>query len=347
MQLVTYNSKELLELIKSEQYAQWKSVPITPKRALAQALHPSIAPDNILLIVAIDNNQCVGFMGFLPNNIHLNKNKIQVAWISGAWVDAANTNKGIFIKLLKQGLMAYDNKVLITEFTDDAMQSFNRSGQFDSSYQLVGRRFYFRGFTQIKYPKLIINQALDSIINATQSIKFGIYNLINKHKNEVSICDNIAFDKTSELGKRVENSTIYSEAISSQWITQSKQMVSTKRYFFTEYATQWEVFYIQLKSSYLFVTIRDGHCKLFDVDYHWDDENELLEQLFIIIKKYKIIYLTSFDANVLSSLHKMNGYYFDKKIVRKFMITKTITTLYKENNQKIELKSNAGDALYF
>ena len=85
MEITRISAKELVSFAETAQHEFDNAIPITLSRARAQAANPRVKPDSVLLVIARQKRQLLGFIGILPGIISANNEK-PLFWNTGGWV---------------------------------------------------------------------------------------------------------------------------------------------------------------------------------------------------------------------------------------------------------------------
>jgi hypothetical protein len=75
-------------------------LPISRQRALSQSQNPFASADDIALLVAYDNETCVGYLGVVPGAVSLNGGCQKVFWLSTWYVSPRARDSGVAMQLL-------------------------------------------------------------------------------------------------------------------------------------------------------------------------------------------------------------------------------------------------------
>src|SRR5690349_15934364 len=75
-------------------------LPISRQRALSQSQNPFAGPDDIALLVAFDNDVCVGYLGVVPGAASGNGTCQKVFWLSTWYVSPQARDSGVAMQLL-------------------------------------------------------------------------------------------------------------------------------------------------------------------------------------------------------------------------------------------------------
>jgi hypothetical protein len=121
----------LTALTSSVDYASWKHVPISPARAYSQSLNPNAHPDDIALIIALDdeNKNILGFIGAFPSKTQ-KPEAVRVVWVSNWWVVENVRGQGIASILFNSFLEVWGNMVAIPDLTVKTLKIIKNLGLF-------------------------------------------------------------------------------------------------------------------------------------------------------------------------------------------------------------------------
>ncbi len=135
---------DLENFVASDEYARMPVLPIAPRRARSQALIPRARPDDVALALAYSGEELVGYMGALPDVLHLGSGSQRGAWLSCLWVSPAARGKGLAKRLTHILMEAYAHRVLLSGFTPEAGSLYRRLGLFEEIHATDGIRGYLR-----------------------------------------------------------------------------------------------------------------------------------------------------------------------------------------------------------
>ncbi len=173
VKLVTLNKAQLLALVNSREFlVEMAHIPISPVRALSHSVNPCASEADVLLVIAYLDNELVGYMGILPDNLKLNNTPSQkIGWLSCLWVNPEQRGLGIGYKLLKQCMESWQYQLLLTEFTKEAGALYDKSKFFKNFYDLTGQRYYLKSdLATLMPPKHSVFKKLDWLLSATDAV---------------------------------------------------------------------------------------------------------------------------------------------------------------------------------
>ena len=151
---------DLLDFIHSPAYQHWPVLPISRHRALSHVANPRTQDDDVLLLLAMEEGEMVGYLGVLPDEIFNGGGQpMRVGWMSCIWTHPRMRGRGIAELLVKAALRAYDGRLLATSFTPAAKKLYDKMGTFAPLARLEGYRLYRRmGLASLlagRHPRLV------------------------------------------------------------------------------------------------------------------------------------------------------------------------------------------------
>lgn len=144
LSFVPLNGEGLAAYLASPLYAEGSDVAISIHRAQSQLANPRMRPEDVLLILAIAQNQLVGYCGMLPDNLAENNDNQHFAWYSCFWVRPDWRGKGLGNQLLSHAFRLWDGKLILTDFVPSTQAFYQKTGQFDQVHTQPGYCWYFR-----------------------------------------------------------------------------------------------------------------------------------------------------------------------------------------------------------
>jgi len=136
---------DLENFVASDEYRRIPVLPISPRRARSQSLNPRARPDDVALALAYAEGELVGYMGAMPEVLHLGGSEPQRgAWLSCLWVSPAARGQGLAKRLTRLLMDEYGHRVLLSGFTPEAGNLYRRLGLFEETRETDGIRGYLR-----------------------------------------------------------------------------------------------------------------------------------------------------------------------------------------------------------
>jgi GNAT superfamily N-acetyltransferase len=283
MTITCLTIRELETFVASEEYRRMTVLPISPQRAISQAKNPRAQPEDVVLALAWEGDELIGYRGAVPDQFFIHGDTPQrMAWLSCIWVSPAHRGKGVAKKLVDTMLEAWQNRVILTEFSPEVSHLYRRSDHFTESMPLMGYRGYLRpNFAQILPPKKPIFETLkpllrlaDALLAIPNDLRISLFHQ-KKHactiqaitKIDQSTAEFIAAQQQGELARRDRQTLNW--MLQNPWVKESPEPDDVaRRYHFTASARQFQTRALQLLNSegqtigVLLLTIRDGHLRV-------------------------------------------------------------------------------------
>src|SRR4030042_1368284 len=130
MEIRRLNKKDLKQFIDSDEFHSMPVIPITKHRALSHLFNPRASDDDLLLLLALEDNRMVGYLGILADFLYDRDTVYKVGWLSASWVDPSMRRKGIAGKLLHEALDAWNNHILVGDWVPTSFGVYQKSGAF-------------------------------------------------------------------------------------------------------------------------------------------------------------------------------------------------------------------------
>lgn len=274
---------ELENFIASEEYRRMPVVPISPQRARSQGRNPRAQPDDIALTLAYAGDEMVGYLGAVPDFFFPDGEAPQrMAWLSCLWISPSQRGKGLAKKLLHAMLEVWQNRVILTEFTPEVKNLYDRTAALHESEALWGFRGYLRpNFAQILPPKKAFWQKTrpllrlaDAFLAAPNALRIRLLHSAKMpgpvrylSATDEAAAAFIASHTGAQLARR--DAVVLEWMLQYPWVTEAPfEDVMSQRYHFTSTARQFKTWLISLlddegrDSAILLLTLRDGHLRV-------------------------------------------------------------------------------------
>ncbi|MCZ2102186.1 MAG: GNAT family N-acetyltransferase [Chitinophagales bacterium] len=350
------NKNALQAYIDDPEYHQSTHVAIAKHRAVSHIHNPRAKSEDILLFLAFEGNQMVGYLGALPDDLFLaNGLQYHFAWMSCLWIDPEQRGKSIAKKLLASCFLAWNNRIILTEYTGPAGNLYQKSGLFDILPELQGRRWYIQAdLSRILPPKKRIFQQLLPLLKLSDWAVNAVLQMTKRCAQPIiELTEVTDFNpvltlfieqKMKVVGFR-QNVEIIRWMSEYPWITESSPTVESSRYYFSSVAQQFvcKSYTICDKNgeiiAFFLITIRDGHLKM-PVIYHDAAAQNVVLALQWLIQEFKVKTMTLYDAEIIEYILKHNKIKsFSKAMSRNYMIGCT----FWEEIGHFEIPLHAGD----
>lgn len=170
MDFKAFTVADLKAALLAEDFWLTKTLPITKHRAISFCHNPRADKDDIVLLVAYQENQVIGYLGVLPDKIYVNRIEYKLGWLTGWWVDPAQATKGVGAILLFKALNAYHQHLGVSGASKLGRKALKASQKFMASNTITGLdirlRFDLTGTILRKFPKMKMIRILFKIIDA-------------------------------------------------------------------------------------------------------------------------------------------------------------------------------------
>lgn len=303
----------LQEFIASEEYRQMPVIPISPQRAISHINNPRVEKDDMVLLLAYEEERLVGYLGVLADSLFVRGQIRKAGWLSCMWVDPSQRGKGIAKKLLSQVLDAWGERILVTEFTHAAKGLYDYSGVFDDLKKVEGIRAYLRfplsDILPRKKPSLrsltpVLSLA-DNLLNGMVAIRLWFW------RTKPAISWEVIHEIDEELGAfieaRQENQLMRRSREDLNWMIRYPWLLGgvgedriSRRYHFSAVEPRFEVINLKLTDSqgkvvgYVMLTVRGNNLK---IPYLYIAEGlvgEVAKLIVRLMKEKKLRILTVF-----------------------------------------------------
>lgn len=335
-------------------------LPISTHRAMSHIHNPRVEDDDVIMIMAIEGEEMVGYLGVLADKIYNERGEgFKCGWLSCMWVNPLVRGKGIAKQLLQTAFNTWDNHILVTEFTPEAKGLYDRSANFNDLRINTGLRCYLRFnlhevlpkkggyFAKLKLPL----QATDAIANVPVALRLamqGSYAKGSERWTEVQVVDEllntfIHSKQATSFERRDADDLNWIK--NEPWINEGEPTDESKRYHFSSVDERFKNLFYKLEDGgvikgFVHLTIRNNHLK---VPYlYCDNVADVMPLLYKLMLDYKLSMLTVFHADVVAYLHSNgNAFLYVRPVKRHYMISKKLDANF--SNKSI-LNIQDGDA---
>jgi GNAT superfamily N-acetyltransferase len=361
-----YNKSTLGEYIVSEQFLKSTVIPISQHRAISQIKNPVCNDEDILLLTAHIAGELVGYLGVLPDDMYGNQGeKKHIGWMSCLWVDPNHRGKKIAQNLILNCFDAWNNNILLTEYTETAGKLYDKMGIFTTLHLSHGRRWYIKSdLSTILPPKKQIFirlkpllQLIDMGVNAVLTIMdvFAKKTILRNMKVEYTN----AVDAGTEdfIQSQVDSQTFKRTKTSLDWIMQSPWVINAntkdelaKKYYFTSSEKLFQTVGIKISKAdntiiaFLVITNRNGHLRIpyLFCDKQIDVVRKVINQY---VREHKIKTVSIYQPSIIQSLYGSTFIRsFSKSIQRGYLVSKSLAQHTKRRNPLIQ--DGDGDAAF-
>ena len=364
VEIKTYNAHQLAELVASPWFQQAPVIPISTHRALSHLQNPRLQPTDVLLLIAFEAQQMLGYLGVLPDTLYNEKRKaLHGGWLSCMWVNPELRGQGIAKKLLATAFEKWNHHILVTEFTTEAKALYDRSGQFVDLQKKQGLRCYLRFNLHQVLPKKNdrwkpwsgLLKVVDSLANRPQNWRLRF---LQKSGNSNWV---LVESMDGRLQKFIEQQQAFSFEtrmakdlqwiVEKPWLKQGKADSESVRYHFSSVTNRFENRWYVCKRAgeivgFLFVTIRNDHLKVpyfFATDSLIDSALQFLKELMI---EERLAMLTVFHPQLVGLLQQADhSFLYQRKIYRNYIVTATLAANF-DSLKTVAIQDGDADAVF-
>jgi GNAT superfamily N-acetyltransferase len=248
------NKGQLAEFVQSPAFQNLPNLPISAHRASAQCFNPRAGENDTLLLLAWLEGELVGYLGVLPDwYFPAEGDAEKCGWLSCLWVSDQHRGKSIAKLLVTQGVAAIGGRILLTEFTPQAKQLYDKLGFFDDLKISAGIRLYCRlELQRLLPPKGSVFEKIKPLFRVSDAVGNVLVDMVTRLRRPkplAGICrytrhiddetaQFIAGKQESELFRRGQKELNW--ALENPWIRSGKPDEASRRYYFSSVDHQFE-----------------------------------------------------------------------------------------------------------
>ncbi len=365
MEIVALNSKSLTAYINSEAFEKMPNIPISRHRAIAQINNPRVDEEDVLLLLAMEGEQLVGYIGMVPDWIFQGEFKSKCAWMSCIWIDGSQRGKGIANRLVRKCFEVWDKKIVFTEFTPAAKRLYDKIGIFTDLHIKQGLRLYIRmDLANILPPRKAIFEKskkalrfMDQFSNLVLDRRLPFFDQEADGFNYTLV--KFLSPSVRQLIDTTSPNNIFKRNIEElEWILEFPWVLSgmdadplNEQYFFTSADHSFDYYPIEISNhrqeviAFILLTKRNDTLKI-PYCFAAQEQIPMVAQLIKrFILKYKVKTFTSYHAHLNEYLEDNSSYAIFKKAVnRHYLMGKELA----ENLDLslVEIQDGDGDAAF-
>src|SRR5690554_2012159 len=136
-----FKPSELENFYHSDEFRSFQHIPISWNRILSYKNNPRRDDNKAVLYILISNNQVLAYRTVLQDQFSVEH---KFVWLSGTWTHPEYRFRGYSKTLLNEILKDYEQKVIVTNYGEEARLLFTKQENLNSFYNLKGKRFYYR-----------------------------------------------------------------------------------------------------------------------------------------------------------------------------------------------------------
>ena len=360
------NSSGLEDFINSKEFCELKNIPITRHRAISHINNPQAGKDDILLILAMKNDQIAGYLGILPDELHFASGKSdKCGWFSCLWVDNASRGEGIAQSMINKALEVWDHKILVADYTPPSKKLYDKSNAFNHPLIMEGLRLYIRmDLFQLLPPKNKLFKLVkpfwkcwDVLTNSLLDQRF-LFSKNELDETRLEYVSKIADEINEFIIKKQDNQPFKRRMKEFNWILKYPWILSDplanikgQKYHFTSSEKDFGFYGLSLRNpgqemvAFLLFVKRNHALKL---QYGYFEQvalNEVIDVIKFLILKYKICTFTTFHPVLINYFneHKTIALY-KKKIKRSYLVSSAFNPDFPTSG--IEIQAGDGDCVF-
>jgi len=347
---------ELVDFVNTVFYKNANIVPITPQRAISQANNPYAQPNDVALVLALNNKEeIIGFIGILPGKTMLTDERF--FWNTCWWIDPEK-GKIAAMPLFYSMLKITKSNLIFLDLPPHTASIVAKMGFMTNS--ITGTKVFLRfNLNQIlpkKYAFLAILKPILKFFDSCLNTMFAKKSAKKELNYQVIKCLDASMEVFLSKFKPTMltpfDNTFFTWISNYSWLTTQSNEFETaiaKKYYFS-YITQSFVVEL-LKITHqneligiFVVTCRDSEMK---IPYCFFDDNateKVLEAIFNYAYNKKITTITTFHPKIKEQLKlKKNTVLFTKQLVKHVGYPKQFETLGITNKL---FQDGEGDAVF-
>lgn len=360
------NKKRLLEYFNSAIFSTGADIPITLHRALSHTKNPRLDEEDIILLLAYQEDDMVGYLGILPDFILKNKESpVKFGWLSCFWVSQKVRGGGIGNKLISKSLELWQNQILSADYVLSTKKIYDRTNKFvNEPYTKKGIRLYVKSdLYNILPPKKeiydklkVLLKAMDFIANVALSIRLGLYRKELSHLQleyieeiDDEVNDFIIPKQDKQLFRRRKEELNW--IIHNPWIlSANKKSDLDKKYYFSSTVSSFNFYSLKIRNAenkliaFMIFTKIDCSLKM-PYLYHDDCLDTVIAVLNYHLIKWRIKTFTSFNTELAHRLQSSKTpAIFKKELQRNYLIA----SIFKDEvfNSNIEMQDGDADCCF-
>lgn len=348
IQFKALNRIALQSYIYSEAYYTAPFLPISQQRALSHIANPAATDEDILLILVLENEVLVGYLGILPDTIHVSETQIdKFGWLSCLWIDDSQRGKGLAKQLVQKAFEYYDFKIAVRDFTPEAKKIYDKTGQFNDLLIKYGIRLYLRAdFKNLLPPRkgiwaklLPLWRITDKCFNFIFDNRFFLYKY-PLSKLKIQYTHSIDSEMAAFIAKHNTNDLFKRNADELNWVLRYPWLLEmpaadewSKKYHFSYYNRSFANYTLRITNQKgqivgcMLFSKRDDNLKLPYCFYEKEYIDEIVRIILQINIHLNISTFTVYHTEIVKKLQEMRTPAFYKKTIKKHVILGKIFNL--------------------
>lgn len=312
MQIKPYTIADLRTVLSSNDFWRTETLPITKQRALAHIHNPRAQSEDIVLFVAYQDNDVIGYLGILPDRIFIADKAYKLGWLTGWWVNPRRALTGVGTALLFKALNAYNQQVGVSGNSKDAGKVLQASQKFIAINPLRGLDITFDS-----------NPGLQGRKGRIADLDFEYIASIDKETGALIKRHNIR-DLTRKNKADLDWVMTYPWLLSAPW----KDNLS-KKYYFSSIAKRFSYLGVKVFQrdkgliGYFVIKARDDKMALLYAYFDSEDGDAVSAAVVHHAQAMDATVLSLYEQRLLASLPGLDySFSSSKSVSRGFLLTK-------------------------
>jgi len=332
-----------------ENVAFWKQsfLPISRHRLYAHYKNPSTDEDDVVLLLALADDEVVGYMGVFIEKITLNGISDKIGWLSTWWVHPKTKGTGIGREILNTMYDINGGKIGISQFTPSAKRVYDKSGYFTTLKENHGIKAVLKSNTAflmpVAYPKTkplkIFFRLTDAIINVPIAVKlYFSKKAIARELLGISLEYMTAIDpETQQIietfqGNRFSkrNAAFFEWLKAYNWVQEAPLLEYTQKekYEFSIYDKSFAIYLVKIlkNDSCLGFIVLQRRNKTLKVLYGFYDKTRHSNVVANIIKQHAIVQncneIICYEADLCENFKESGIFLYTRKKLKQSIISK-------------------------
>jgi GNAT superfamily N-acetyltransferase len=363
MEIKALDQLGLKNYLQSQSFQSDQNIAITSHRAYSYINNPRLNPEDVLMILAMDKDDLVGYLGLLPDDMYISDSKIHFAWLSCFWIRSDYRGKKLGSQLLHKANETWDGNLMGTDFVPMIRNMYARSGYFPYFRDFSGFRFYFRFDLQTWLPpKQRIFRMIKPLLGVSDMISNFLMNSLNKPTfDDYKSC--IVKNIPEDLDQLIESNTFGNyflrKAEELSWISQfpwilvesTQANIEQERYYFSSQDSSFKNTMIAIKDSegkvcaFAFLVERKKILKVPYLYFHPEYGKRICGLIHQYILQEKISCLISFQSVLINYFEQNKQHILHKRPTTKtYMCSENTVSIISDKNFK--LMDGDGDSVF-
>ncbi|WP_432671537.1 GNAT family N-acetyltransferase [Flavobacterium sp. SM2513] len=360
--------KDIPELLSNKSFWSHSFLSISKHRLYAHLNNPHLENNDIVLLLSYLNEELVGYMGVLTDQITLDGQLKKIGWLSTWWVHPKTKGSGIGREILNTMHAKLDGQIGISQFTPSAKRVYDKSGYFTTLKEQIGLKAVLRSNFSFVIPALypktekfgfLFNQ-VDYFINFFVNIKLavqkiGIESNLKKFRVEyLNTIDNETlkfinqFNKTDLSNK---GASFFEWLKAYQWVQEAPllQWTDKSKYAFSMYDKEFGFSFIKVykEQTVIGFVVLQKRNYVSKVLFTYYDDFKYAAEIANIIKLQAIIQNTReiicYDEAICKQFKKNSIFLYQTKKIKQSIISKAFN---KTNFDDIRMHFGDGDCSF-